>query len=272
MPPSAPNHAASARSARATRWHARSSCSARCSARSSSSRRARTRSTWSSASVARPSASGAAARTPTEHRLTADLADVSLPQAEVLIRAFSLYFQLTNLAEEKQRVRQLRTARAARRKARSTNRSARPCATSPATAAASELERLVGRLSIAPVLTAHPTEARRRTLLVALRRVYRLLDALDDPRLTPSEDAEIRRRLREQISILWHVVPIRATAPGPLDEVRSAMALFDESLFVVVPRLYRSRPARAARRGGTECRHSCTSARGSAAIVTATRA
>ena len=45
--------------------------------------------------------------------------------------------------------------------------------------------RLIGRLAICPVLTAHPTEARRRTLIVALRRVYRLLDALDDPRLTP---------------------------------------------------------------------------------------
>ena len=169
-------------------------------------------------------------------RLAADLADVSLHQAEVLIRAFSLYFQLTNLAEEKQRVRQLRVRE---RQARgpidessrrlSRTRVAGACPRRSST-------RSIARLSIAPVLTAHPTEARRRTLIVALRRVYRLLDALDDPRLTPAEDAELRRRLREQISMLWHIVPIRATAPGPLDEVRSAMALFDESLFVVVPR------------------------------------
>ena len=177
-------------------------------------------------------------------RLAADLADVSLRDAEVLIRAFSLYFQLTNLAEEKQRVRQLRL--------RERRSPAAAVAESPA-AAIDELERrglsrgrldeLVDRLSVAPVLTAHPTEARRRTLLVALRRVYRLLDALDDPRLTPAEDAEIRRRLREQISILWHVAPIRISAPSPLDEVRSAMALFDESLFVVVPRVYRAMSA-----------------------------
>ena len=174
-------------------------------------------------------------------RLAADLADVSLRDAEVLIRAFSLYFQLTNLAEEKQRVRQLRL--------RQRHSPAERVDESPA-AAVVEVERrglsrgrldeLVDRLSVSPVLTAHPTEARRRTLLVALRRVYRLLDALDDPRLTPAEDAEIRRRLREQISILWHVAPIRISAPSPLDEVRSAMALFDESLFVVVPRVYRA--------------------------------
>ena len=49
-------------------------------------------------------------------------------------------------------------------------------------------------------MTAHPTEARRRTLLVALRRCYRLLERLDDPRITPDEDREIRRRLREEIT------------------------------------------------------------------------
>ena len=173
-------------------------------------------------------------------RLTAEISDVSLRQAEVLIRAFSLYFQLTNLAEEKQRVRQLRIRE--RRGGGAVDESVGAAVRDlrRRRMSATELDELVGRLVVAPVLTAHPTEARRRTLIVALRRVYRLLDTLDDPRLTPSEDTDIRRRLREQISILWHVVPIRSTAPGPLDEVRSAMALFDESLFVVVPRLYRS--------------------------------
>ena len=56
------------------------------------------------------------------------------------------------------------------------------------------------RSSITPVLTAHPTEARRRTLLVALRRCGDLLARLDDPRLTPDEDADVRRRLREEIT------------------------------------------------------------------------
>src|SRR5215470_16409807 len=96
----------------------------------------------------------------------------------------------------------------------------------------SAIDALAGRLSIEPVLTAHPTEARRRTLLVALRRLYALLDRLDDPRLTPAEDADIRRRLRQELTILWHSPPIRADRPGPLDEVRTAMAFFDETLFL----------------------------------------
>ena len=78
------------------------------------------------------------------------------------------------------------------------------------------------------MLTAHPTEARRRTLLVALRRTYALLDQLDDPRLTPAEDADLRRRLREEISLLWHTSVVRAQRPTPIDEVRTAMVFFDE--------------------------------------------
>ena len=90
------------------------------------------------------------------------------------------------------------------------------------------------------MLTAHPTEARRRTLLVALRRIRRLLDALDDPLTTPDEDADLRRRLREEITLLWHTGDLRAVLPTPLDEVRSALAIFDETLFTVVPRYVRA--------------------------------
>ena len=95
-------------------------------------------------------------------------------------------------------------------------------------------------MSIGLVLTAHPTEARRRTLLVALRRAFRLLDRLDDPRLTPAEDADVRRRLREEIALLWRTAALRVERPAPLDEVRTMLVFFDESLFVVTPRLYRA--------------------------------
>ena len=98
----------------------------------------------------------------------------------------------------------------------------------------------MGRLSVAPVLTAHPTEARRRTTLLALRRCADLLERLDDPRLTPSEDREVRRRLREEITLLWRTSDLRIVTPTPLDEVRTAMAFFDATLFTVVPRLYRA--------------------------------
>lgn len=179
---------------------------------------------------------------PVERRaLWAMLDAVGPERVEALIRAFGLYFQLTNLAEEKERVRRLR------RRAR---RSPRGIVDGSVEDAVDRLRRsglsrarrrsVVEGLSVGLVLTAHPTEARRRTMLMALRRCYRLLDQLDDPRLTPGADAEVRRRLRQEITLLWHTSQLRVQAVTPLDEVRSVMAFFDESLFVVTPRLYRA--------------------------------
>ena len=165
---------------------------------------------------------------------------LSADQIEDLVKAFSLYFHLTNLAEEKHRVRRIR------KRARTASSGGLQGSIDAAIRrliredTPEQARALLDELSIGLVLTAHPTEARRRTLLVALRRCFALLDRLDDPRLVPNEDAEIRRRLREEISLLWRTSALRLERPSPLDEVRSAMLFFDESLFLVTPRLYRA--------------------------------
>ena len=171
--------------------------------------------------------------------LRAILEELSAEQIEALIKAFSLYFHLTNLAEEKHRVRRVR------KRARTT-----PGGQEGSLEAAvrkllaedepEQVRESIDRLSIGLVLTAHPTEARRRTVLVALRRTFALIDRLDDPRLTPNEDSEIRRRLREEISLLWRTSALRTERPSPLDEVRTALLFFDETLFQVTPYLYRT--------------------------------
>ncbi len=171
--------------------------------------------------------------------LRAILEELSIEQVEALIKAFSLYFHLTNLAEEKHRVRRVR------KRARTT-----PGGQEGSLEAAirkllaegepEQVKASIARLSIGLVLTAHPTEARRRTVLVALRRTFALIDRLDDPRLTPNEDSEIRRRLREQITLLWRTSVLRTERPSPLDEVRTALLFFDETLFQVTPYLYRT--------------------------------
>ena len=165
------------------------------------------------------------------------------PASELLAvaRAFTAYFLLINLAEEKHRLRTLRKRERSSRRA--------PLADGIGAAilrlrrdgmTRDEVRALAARMRLNPVLTAHPTEARRRTVLVAQRRLYRLLDRFDDPRLTRSEDREVRRRLREEISLLWQTSPVHAQRPTPLDEVRAAMVFFDETLFAVTPRLYRA--------------------------------
>ena len=174
-------------------------------------------------------------------RLDDDLATLDLGSIEAVITAFALYFGLVNLAEAQGRVRALRRRERAARDgvlddsvADAVGRMRRLGRT------ASAVDALLGRLVISPVLTAHPTEARRRTALLALRRCGALLEQLDDSRLTPSQDRDIRRRLREEITLLWRTSDLRLVAPAPLDEVRTAMVFFDSTLFTVVPRLYRA--------------------------------
>jgi phosphoenolpyruvate carboxylase len=174
-------------------------------------------------------------------RLEAELDALELGDAEAVITAFSLYFQLVNLAEARARVRTLRKRERAARDGLLDDSVAEAVARlRRAGRNDADLDAILARLRITPVLTAHPTEARRRTTLVALRRCAVLLERLDDPRLTPSDDREIRRRLREEITLLWRTSDLRAVTPEPLDEVRTAMAMFDATLFTLAPRLYRT--------------------------------
>ncbi len=164
------------------------------------------------------------------------LAGRPLRQLLAVARAFTAYFLLINLAEEKHRVRVLRRRERAGVLPESIADAVNQLARSDLTNA--QLRELLDRLLLRPVLTAHPTEARRRTVLVAQRRLYRLLDRFDDPRLTRRQDRDLRRRLREEITILWQTAQGRRERPTPLDEVRAAMVFFDQTLFRVTPQLY----------------------------------
>jgi phosphoenolpyruvate carboxylase len=178
------------------------------------------------------------------------VASFDLDRAELLARAFTVYFQLVNLAEEQHRVRTLRERRLAAR----TVRESFAAAVQEVTEAAGEdgLAGLLDRLEVTPVLTAHPTEARRRAVVDALRRVAVELSRLDAPRLPGDDPATTTRRLLEEITGLWRTAQLRRDRPTPLDEVRSVMAVFDATLFRLVPAAYRSlEQALAAEASGT---------------------
>ncbi|MFW6204050.1 MAG: phosphoenolpyruvate carboxylase [Actinomycetota bacterium] len=160
-----------------------------------------------------------------------------LDRAEDVARAFTVYFHLVNVAEEYHRIRSLRA----------NERPDRPLAGTVAQAVEevarlhgdTQTQALLSQLEFHPVLTAHPTEARRRAVVNAIRRVAELLEYRDDPRRAASEQIDIRRRLLEEIDVLWRTAQVRPERPGPLDEVRTAMAVFDQVLFSVVPQVYR---------------------------------
>lgn len=172
-----------------------------------------------------------------DDEIAALVAGWPLERAELVARAFTVYFHLVNLAEELQRIRALR------------ERDAAGIPIRESLAAAVEeivrnegthrLREMLQNLELHPVFTAHPTEARRRAVVTALQRITRVLWALDDDRLGAHEQAEGRRRLREEADLLWRTSPLRVKAMEPLDEVRTVMAVFDETIFRVVPAFYR---------------------------------
>ncbi len=188
----------------------------------------------------RARAGDAAARRALERELDA-LGDAT---AEVVIRAFLLHFRLANLAEQRYRVRilQQRGRRARPGDADDTLagviRTLRAKGRFPTVAAGAAA--VIRDLRIHPVLTAHPTEARRRTALMALGRVARILEARDDPRLPATAARALDDRLREELVILWRTAEVRSDVPVPLDEVRTALVFFDATLYSLVPAFQRA--------------------------------
>jgi phosphoenolpyruvate carboxylase len=161
-----------------------------------------------------------------------------MERAELVARAFTCYFHLANLAEEHHRARVIRER----------DRGPEPLPESVAATVAAlrprlgrkRLAALVSSLEVHPVFTAHPTESRRRAVVTAIRRVGDQLERLDDPRISDTERADAVRRLLEEIDLLWRTAQVRTAHVQPLDEVRSFMAVFDETLFRMVPDVLRA--------------------------------
>ena len=174
---------------------------------------------------------------PAGDAITGLVASWTLDRAEQVARAFTVYFHLANLAEEHQRIRILRERDTGQEPVRESLAAA--VAEVSREAGPGHLAELLDCLRVHLVLTAHPTEARRRAVVAALRRISELLGVLDDPRAAAADLAEAQRGLREHIDLLWRTSQLRVKAMDPIDEVRTVMAAFDETLFRVVPAVYR---------------------------------
>ncbi|MEZ5537299.1 MAG: phosphoenolpyruvate carboxylase [Thiolinea sp.] len=104
---------------------------------------------------------------------------------------------------------------------------------------AEQMQQLVNRLRYSPVFTAHPTEARRRTLMNSLRRIFLLIDAMEKPDLSEDQRFAQERLLKAQIQLLWRTNEVRTRKPTVEDEVAYGLYYFRESLFEAIPELYR---------------------------------
>ena len=151
------------------------------------------------------------------------LATLDLATTIQLVRAFSTYFYLANVAEQTNRLdQQGATTDHGGSLGEAVDRVI-AAGVSPDTVA-----EVVARLELRPVFTAHPTEAARRSILTKTTRIAGLLDQLGDPDLSPSATARVERRLAEMIDLIWQTDELRRERPKPIDEARLVIYYFDE--------------------------------------------
>ena len=173
-------------------------------------------------------------------KLISKLDGIEIKDLRLLIRAFGVYFDLLNLAEQQARVRSLRK--------KEMLNDGQPLRESVEAALIElrksgvkgpEIQSLLKTANIIPVFTAHPSEARRRTVLDKLDCLALCLDRLEHEILLPSEKAEILNSIAEQIETFWVTKSVRDYKPKVIDEVRQVIETVMESLVTIVPRLYR---------------------------------
>ena len=158
------------------------------------------------------------------------IAGLDVERQALVLRAFTVYFHLANIAEQHHRLR----------RRRETERDGGTLRESLAEAlvqleaagvGAEELAAAAAGVSVELVLTAHPTEAFPRTVLEKHRRIGELLSDLDDTRLTPGERTGIEESLAEEITILWQTDEVRSSRPRVVDEIRQGLWFLEESLW-----------------------------------------
>ena len=159
------------------------------------------------------------------------LENLSVEDSVQLVRAFSTYFHLANVAEQVHRARVLAQTRAAGgswlSRAIDKIEEAYKAQTPGHKFTHEQLEEWIGELSVRPVFTAHPTEAARRSILNKLGEVAKLLDEDSNPRQN--------ERLAETVDLLWQTDELRLDRPEPLDEAMNALYYLDDLAKNTVP-------------------------------------
>ncbi len=158
------------------------------------------------------------------------------PAAQALaLRAFGLYFQLANLAEQNHRLRRRREDAHDGRISRESLDDAfdRLAAVPP-----QELAARAAGTSIRLVLTAHPTETTRRSVLLAHIRIQAELVVLDDARVSPAERRAAEERIAEEVTLLWLTDEVRHDRLRVSDEIRHVLWFFEHSLISAAADLF----------------------------------
>ena len=103
----------------------------------------------------------------------------------------------------------------------------------------SKIYNLAKNLDIGIVLTAHPTEVKRRTIIQKYHKIIEILEQRDLFKSYPSKLKSLNKQLRDEFSIIWNTDDLKRTKPTPFDEARWGLAIIEDSLWDTIPRVYR---------------------------------
>jgi phosphoenolpyruvate carboxylase len=171
--------------------------------------------------------------------LAASLSALSADTACELVRSFSAYFSLTNLAEQAHRIRRRRDYLQTSEQAQPGSLRAVVASLADAGLDCKQVAALFDRTEVVPVFTAHPTQATRRTILTKEQRIARMLiDRIEHRLPTPMEEQRLLDRLRTEATLVWQTDEQPSKRPTVADEVESVLFILSDVIYRVVPAFY----------------------------------
>ncbi len=156
-----------------------------------------------------------------------------------VVRAFSLYFSLVNIAEEDFQHKYRKTLVDEQGFQWQGSFDTTICELKQQNLAAEKVQELLNQLTYTPVFTAHPTESKRRTIQEALQRIFAVSEQLNNENLDEFHHNEINQQLKREIQILYKTNEVRTDKPTVIDEVKNGLFYYRECLFDAIPEVYR---------------------------------
>src|ERR1700730_5746923 len=172
------------------------------------------------------------------HELEIILDGMSISQTVRIVRAFSYFSHLANIAEDHNNIRQMRARSTAAGSPRSGTLALTLSHARAAGFSAADLRRFFEGALVSPVLTAHPTEVRRKSTIDREMEIAAMLDRRERVQLTPEEIAASDEQLRREVLTLWQTNLLRRTKLTVLDEVANGLSFYDYTFLHEVPRLH----------------------------------
>ncbi|WP_147803762.1 phosphoenolpyruvate carboxylase [Alkalicoccus halolimnae] len=171
--------------------------------------------------------------------LKSEISKLESPMRQQVIRAFSIYFHLINIAEQNHRIRRAQFYRLERDSdVQKHSIQEAILALKSDNHSDEKIQQIVNDLSIELIMTAHPTEATKRTVLEIQKRIATILQKLDQPGQPYKKRRNLEESLANEVTVLWQTDELRHRKPTVLDEVKNGLYYFDQTLFDVLPAVH----------------------------------